>query len=344
MTSLKKRWAFVGICGVLAVILIFWVRVILGPFLLAFALAYLLNPMVEWLERHGLGRKTSITAVFLGILLIFAGVLFIILPVIYNELAKLTVVLPQMMQNIDTRLQVYRAQFKATGLPSRITLVLDEHLAQGEVLIANKLKLMLANLPEILMSLTVFILSPILAIYFLVDWKRLEKGIVRLVPQRYRLSWQRLLQDINHVIRRFVRGNLVVAIIVGVLIGFGVKLIGMEYAFLIGLICGIFDLIPYFGPLIGAVPSVLLGLIKSPAMAIKIALIILIVQQLEGNVISPKLMGDSVGLHPLFVVFVLLAGGEIWGFWGMLLAVPFAAVLRLIIRHIYLSLVSPEVD
>ena len=228
-------------------------------------------------------------------------------------------------------------------MPSRVTLVLDQHLGQGEVILANRLNLFLANLPDVLSTVTLYILSPVIAIYLLSDWKGIGAKFFRIIPQRWRMEWRRLWQDINHVIRQFVRGNLVVAVIVGILIGIGVKLVGMEYALLIGLICGIFDLIPYFGPLIGAVPSVLLALTKSPAMALKVALIILIVQQLEGNIISPKLMGDSLGLHPLLIVFALLAGGEIAGVWGMFLSVPLAAVTRVVFNHIYFRLVSSKV-
>jgi len=315
----------------------------LGPFFLAFALAYLLNPLVEGLERYRIGRKGSIAIVFSLIVVVLAATIFFVLPTIYNELSKLAVILPNTLQSITERIDGFRNQFKATGLPSRVALVLDEHLGQGEVLVANWLKQFLENLPKVLSSVTLYILSPVIALYLLADWKELGEGFYRIVPQRWRMEWRRLWQDINHVIRLFARGNLVVAVIVGILVGVGVKLVGMEYALLIGLICGVFDLIPYFGPVIGGVPSVLLALTKSPAMALKVALVILIVQQLEGNIITPKLMGDSVGLHPLWIVFAILAGGEVAGFWGMFLAVPVAAMVRVVFNHIYFRLVSTKV-
>jgi len=343
MRKQQWRWVFIGVCVLAAGFLLFAVRPILGPFLVAFALAYLLNPFVVWLEKHGLGRKWAIGVVFIGILAALCTALIVVLPLLYNELTKLAVVLPQTMQSLAGWFEQLRAQWRAGGLPDKVALVLDEHLGQWELLLAQTLQGFLGKLPEILMSLSLFILSPILAIYFLADWKKLQAGFLHLVPQRRRLEWQRFWQDINHVLRRFVRGNLIVAAIVGTLIGIGVKLVGMDYALLVGIICGVTDLIPYFGPLIGAVPAVLLGLIKSPLMAVKIAVVILLAQQLEGNIISPKLMGDSVGLHPLWIVFALLAGGEIGGFWGLLLAVPVAAVVRLIIRHLYLRLVSPDI-
>lgn len=285
----------------------------------------------------------AIAVVFIGIVVVLGLSFFLVLPVLYSELAKLTVVLPQTMQNMDQFVQNVRAQFQASGLPNRVALVLDGHLGQGEEWLAAKLSWFLRMLPDALTSLSLYILSPILAIYFLADWQNLENSFMRLIPQKWRLEWQRLWQDINHVVRRFVHGNLVVAVIVGALVGIGVKLVGMDYALLIGIIGGLSDLIPYFGPLLGAVPALLLALTKSPAMAVKVALVILVVQQLEGNVISPKLMGNSVRLHPIWIVFALLAGGELAGVWGMLLAVPFAAVLKVILRHIYLRLVSPQV-
>lgn len=337
------RWVFVITLLVLGALLFFRVHEILGPFIAAFVLAYLLSPLVNWLERHHLSRRLAIVVVFVGILAVLALVIFLLLPLLYNELAKLSVVLPQFMQSVDKQVQEMRSAFRSTGLPNRVVAVFDQHLGQGEDYLVQKLQYVLSHLPELLASLSLFILSPVLAIYFLADWHRLESSFARMADQRWRLEWQRVWRDISHVIRRFVRGNLVVALIVGILTGIGVKLLGMEYALLIGVICGVSDLIPYFGPIIGAVPAVALGLIKSPWMALKVLLVILIVQQLESNVISPKIMGDSVGLHPLWIVFALLAGGEMAGVLGMLIAVPVAAVLRVVIRHFYLRLVAPEI-
>jgi predicted PurR-regulated permease PerM len=344
MRKQRWRWIFLLCLIFLALILLLSVRTILSPFAIAFVLAYLLNPVVQGLEQRGLGRRISIAIVCVGIILTLGLTLFFILPKLYSELSKLSTVLPGTVQALDQVLQSFRSNYRATGLPSRVASVIDVHLGEGEVFLANKLEGILDRLPEILASTSLLILSPVIAIYLLADWKRIQAGFLRIVPQRWRMDWQRLLQDISHIVRCFVRGNLIVAIIVGILCGIGVKLVGMDYALLIGVLCGVFDLIPYFGPLIGAIPSILLGLTVSPFMALKVAGVILIVQQLEGNVISPKLMGDSVGLHPLLIVFALLAGGELAGFWGMLLAVPFAAVLRVIIRHTYFWLVSPEIE
>lgn len=343
MKKERGRWIFLASLILIGVLLLISVQSILSPFIVAFVLAYLLSPVVEGFVHRGLGRKVSITLVFLGIILILGMTLFFILPKLYIELSKLSAVLPGTVQAMEQTIQGFRSNFRSTGLPNQVVSVLDVHLGKGEAFLVERLQQFLEKLPELLASTSLLVLSPVIAIYLLADWKRMQTGFLRIVPQRWRVDWQRLIQDISHIVRCFIRGNLIVAVIVGILCGVGVKLVGMDYALLIGVLCGVFDLIPYFGPLIGAIPSILLGLIQSPIMAVKVALIILVVQQLEGNVISPKLMGDSVGLHPLWIVFALLAGGELIGFWGMLLAVPFAAVLRVILRHIYFWLVSPEV-
>lgn len=343
MKSKNYKWIFVGICLLLGMLILFRVRAILGPFFLAFVLAYLLNPLVDVLEGYNISRNKAIALVFILIITCCATAIFLVIPIIYNELSKLVVILPQTIQSVTDTIEEFRNQFKATGLPSRVALVLDEHLVEGESILADRLNLFLDNLPKALSSVTLYMLSPVIAIYFLADWKDLREGFFRIIPQRWRMEWRRLWQDINHVVRQYLRGDLFVAIIVGTLIGIGVRLVGMDYALLIGIICGVFDLIPYFGPAIGAVPAVLLALTHSPVMALKVGLVIFFVQQLEGNVISPKLMGDSVGLHPLWIVFALLAFGEIAGFWGLFLAVPLAAVIRVVFKHIYFRLVSTKV-
>ncbi|HWQ73462.1 MAG TPA: AI-2E family transporter [Desulfitobacteriaceae bacterium] len=342
MHKKRRRWIFFGCCLILGLIFFYSIRMVLGPFLLAFALAYLLNPVIEWLEKHKINRRWAIALTFCLIVIIIVLILSLVLPSVYNETARLMVVLPEKISQLNDFLQNIRHNFLASGLPEKVSYVIDEHLGNGEVYVAEKLKLLLDNLPAKLASLSPYLLSPILAIYFLADWKRIQLAFMRLVQQKWRLEWQRLWLDISHVLRCFIRGNLVVAVIVGILVGIGVKLIGMDYALIIGLICGISDLIPYFGPLIGAVPAVLLGFTKSSMMALEVALVILVVQQLEGTLISPKLMGDSVGLHPLWVIFALLAGEELAGFWGIFFSVPIAAVIRVIFRHIYYRLVAPK--
>ncbi len=236
MHKKRRRWIFFGCCLILGLIFFYSIRMVLGPFLLAFALAYLLNPVIEWLEKHKINRRWAIALTFCLIVIIIVLILSLVLPSVYNETARLMVVLPEKISQLNDFLQNIRHNFLASGLPEKVSYVIDEHLGNGEVYVAEKLKLLLDNLPAKLASLSPYLLSPILAIYFLADWKRIQLAFMRLVQQKWRLEWQRLWLDISHVLRCFIRGNLVVAVIVGILVGIGVKLIGMDYALIIGLI------------------------------------------------------------------------------------------------------------
>jgi len=139
---------------------------------------------------------------------------------------------------------------------------------------------------------------------------------------------------------KFIRGHLLVASMVGVLTSLGLALVGVKFYLLLGIIAGIADLIPYFGPIIGAIPAVGLALLNSSQQALYVLLVMVVVQQVENNLLSPKILGDSVGLHPVVVIFVLLAGGHLFGILGMLLAVPLTAILRILVNYLYTLLVS----
>jgi predicted PurR-regulated permease PerM len=262
------------------------------------------------------------------------------LPKLYLELGTLALVLPERFQVIYEYVQNAKAFYAEAGLPNEVSGLIDEKLQEGQSYLITWLESILENLPGLLTSLGLLILTPILTVYFLLDWKKIGAGVLALVPAKIRGEWSRFLQEIDYIILRYIQGNIIDAVIVGLLIGIGVKLIGMEYSLIIGVICGLTNLIPYFGPVLGAIPSVLLALSKSPLMAIKVTLIIFIVQQIDSNIINPRLMSDKVGLHPLWVVFALLAGGKLGGLIGMFIAIPLAAILKIIFRDIYYYLVT----
>lgn len=338
----KARLVFIIVIVIIGLYFLLKVRDIISPFVAGAVLAYLLSPAVKWLQKKGLRRKGAVAVIFIWISFLMIFIVFMVLPLIYLEIGKLAIVLPDRLQVINNYLENLKSNYTQAGLPGEVNRLIDEQILRSQDMLINWLENILQNLPSILVSIGLLVLSPILAIYFLLDWPRITQSIINLVPARVRGEWLRLLQEIDYLIQRYIQGNIIDALIVGLLIGFGVKIVGMEYALLIGVICGVTNLIPYFGPVLGTVPSVLLALGKSPLMSLKVLLVIIIVQQLDSNFINPYLMSNKLGLHPLWVVFALLAGGEIGGIFGMLIAIPLAAVLRIIFRHIYYYLVSPR--
>ncbi|HEX3032252.1 MAG TPA: AI-2E family transporter, partial [Bacillota bacterium] len=146
--------------------------------------------------------------------------------------------------------------------------------------------------------------------------------------------------DMDQVLRGFIRGHLLVCGLVGGLSALGLYLIGVPFALLLGIIAGILDIIPFFGPILGAVPALALALLQSWQATIYTLLLFVIIQQVEGNIITPKILGEAVGLHPLIIIFALLAGGHLWGVTGMIIALPLAAVIRVAARYMLIKLVS----
>jgi len=335
------RWSFIAAIVIFSLYFLAGVKSIIAPFIGGAVLAYLLSPAVCWLERKGLHRRGAVAVILIWIVVLSALIVFMALPKLYIELGKLVTVLPDRMQVINEYLESTKRYYSQSGLPAEVNEILDGHLIKIQTFLLDWLERVVGNLPEILASIGLFILSPVLAVYFLTDWQKISDWILKLVPGRKRGQWLRLLQEIDYIIRRYIQGNIIDALIVGVLIGIGVKIIGMEYAFIIGVICGITNLIPYFGPILGGIPSVILALAVNPVMALKVAVIIIIVQQIDGNIINPRLMSNKLGLHPLWVVFAILAGGETGGLLGMFIAIPLAAVLKIILKYIYYFLVSP---
>lgn len=338
----KIRWIFLVVLLLVSLFFLFKVRNIISPFIVAIVLAYLLSPLVAWLEKKGLNRKLGIALIFVVIILSLGVFLFFLLPKLYSELTKLVEVLPERIERVYNYGQNIRNTFADAGLPAEVNKLIDEQLENGQTFLIESLKGFVKGLPGLFASLGLLVLAPFLTIYFLIDWEKISEAVVKMVPQKRRGSWKRILQDIDTIIRKYIQGNLIDALIVGIMVGIGVKILGMEYAFVVGSICAVTNLIPYFGPLLGAVPSILLALSKSPGMALKVALVIFIVQQIDSNIINPKLMSNKIGLHPLWIVFAILAGGELGGLLGMLVAIPLAAILRMIIKDTYNYLVAPR--
>jgi predicted PurR-regulated permease PerM len=183
------------------------------------------------------------------------------------------------------------------------------------------------------------VISPILAFYLLHDWFKIKEELLTLLPTKYRRETIAIFKDVDKVLSGVIRGQLTVALIVGVLVTIGLYFLHVKYFLLIAILASMLDVIPYFGAFIGATPAVTLALLHSPLLAFKVAILFFAIHQLEGTVIHPRILGENVGLHPLSVIFFVFVGGELGGFIGMLLGVPLAAIGKVFIRHLFNALV-----
>lgn len=309
------------------------VRSGLYPFIIALLLAYLLNPAVCYLEKKGLSRG-------LAILLLYAVVFTVVIlsgarliPIFVRDLEGFAKELPHILEKSEELFYLIQNQYQNSALPPSMRIAIDDtilSLQQEGQAFAREL----ANgIMGLITHFIGFAITPILAYYFLHDWREIKEGFLLLIPCRWRHDFMLALKDIDKVLSGVIRGQITVAIIVGVLVSTGLYLFNLPFALLIGITAGLLDIIPYFGAFIGAAPAITLALLESPLLALKVVLLFFVIHQLEGSVIGPKILGESVGLHPLTVVFVLFAGGELYGVAGMLLGVPAAAVGKVVIKH-----------
>lgn len=309
---------------------VFLVRGIIVSFLLAGVLVYLFNPVVDRLESRGTSRTWAILLVYAATAIILSGVALYGVPRMVGQLDRLVEAVPAYTQQVQSISRDIESGYDRSGLPGEVKKIIDERISWLEARILSLANRVISGVVALFGQVFSIILAPVLAFYLLRDFNRFKEDFFSLLPH----SWQNdvviLAGEINQVLDSYVRGYLLVSFIVGTLTGTAMYLLGVEFAFILGLFAGLTDLIPYFGPFIGALPAVALAMLKSKWLALKVAITFLVIQQLEGNVISPKILGERVGLHPLAVILSLIVAGELFGLPGMLLAVPSAAIIKIL--------------
>lgn len=307
---------------------------VIMPFLFAVSIAYILDPLVDFLESRKMPR-------FLGILFIYAvffSLLFFIgftaIPALVNELQKLGDRVPDYISRFQQFIAHLQSDYRRFDLPESIREVLDRNILEAQEAIQGLLERVTQSVLGLFSHLLTILITPVLVYYFLRDKESLKRSLVRQFPKKYRRFIVKVGAEMDRTLGAYLRGMLIICFLVGFFTYLGLLLIGVDFALILGIISGITNIIPYFGPLIGALPVVLMALLKSPSLAVKALVVLFIVQQIESQLLSPQIMGRSLGLHPLAVIFVLLAGGRLLGFWGLIIAVPLTAVLRVLFKHI----------
>ncbi|MFZ5652655.1 MAG: AI-2E family transporter [Bacillota bacterium] len=332
------RKAFITLLILLFLYAIFIVRGILVSFLLAGVLVYLFNPLVDRLERRGSGRTAAILMVYAAAAIITTATALYGFPRMVDQLNHLVVAIPAYTAQVQSLSREIDTRYQKSGLPREIKKIIDHRINWAEQRVLSLVNRVISGIVSVFEQFLSILLAPVLAFYLLRDFNRFKEDFFSLVPHRWQNDVVILAGEINNVLDSYIRGYMMVCLIVGTLTGLAMFFLGMEFALILGLFAGLTEFIPYFGPLIGALPAVLLALLKSNWLAVKVLLAFFIIQQLEGNVISPKILGDRVGLHPLAVILALLVAGELFGLPGMILAVPAAAIMRIMLAFTWRKL------
>jgi predicted PurR-regulated permease PerM len=334
----SERW-FLLVSLAVAGGLVYLLAPILMPFATAAILAYLADPLVDRLEASGLSRTTAVILVFCGLIVLFVGFLLLLVPILEHQITRLVDDLPFYIRWIKSALLPWlQKRLGISASPSnldQIARILSGHWQQAGGVAAYVLSSLSYSGAVLLSWLINLILIPVVTFYLLRDWDALVAKVHDLFPRRYADTAARLARESDAVLSAFFRGQLAVMAVLGAVYSIGLWLVGVELAFLIGLGAGVLSFIPYAGFLLGATSA---GIASAAQTGDAWSLLPVLAvfgfgQALEGIVLTPWLVGDRIGLHPVAVLFSILAGGQLFGFLGVLLALPVASVVMVLLRH-----------
>ncbi|WP_026583770.1 AI-2E family transporter [Bacillus sp. J33] len=301
------------------------------PFIIAAFITYLLHPVVEKLHETGMHRGI---AVFIIYFFFFGGIgiaLYKGIPAFIHQLRDLAENAPQFADQYRVWINVIQQKTSTwpDGLQSRI----DEGIIAMEGALDILLTSVINSLLNVLNYAVIIAVIPFISFYLLKDFTIMKKAAWYLTPRKWRKEGVLFLRDIDKSLGSYIRGQLLVCAAIGTISFFLFWVFGMRYPLLLGLIIGITNVIPYFGPIIGAIPAVIIAFTLSVKMVAVTVVIIIVLQFIEGNILSPLIVGKSLHMHPLLIMLALLAGGEAGGIWGLIFAVPILAVLKVILIH-----------
>lgn len=346
MTKHRQIWLWLGV-GAAFIVSLYLLQSILMPFLTGLLVAYAMNPGVRRLEKMGIPRHIGTFLMILSFFLVIGLLLFIAIPFIQTELLYLASRVPQYGERIMIALKPlldeasqYAQSYDLERIREVASTYLGDVVSWGIKLLAGILtgSLALANL------ISLIVITPIVAFYFLRDWDKIIKTIDSFFPRPYEPALRRLFTEINETIGGFAKGQALVCLVVGTYYCITLTLAGLDFSLVVGVVIGIMAFIPYVGALVGFMLSIGIALAQFPdwySVGV-IAGIFAIGQTVEGYLLIPYFVGDRIGLHPVWVLFALLAGGVLYGFIGILFALPVAATLGVLARHgLELYLKSP---
>ena len=339
--TLKRIFIIAGIALFLWVL--YLLKPVVIPFVIAFFIAYLFSPLVDRLQKIGFPRWLSISAVFIGIGVGMTMAFWYIVPLIWKQLIVARDSIPVGINWINSSFlpwvsSTFNVEEMEIDTNHMSTIVMDyiQTNYSTDSLQAMALRLAQSGLSFIQIGGTV-VLIPIIAFYFLLDWRTMLQSLRRLIPRPYERSTLQIAGECHNVLGAFVKGQFLVMVLLGVVYAIGLQVIGLDVGLIIGMVAGLASIIPYLGFAVGIVAAVIATLLQFGVDWWQLALVLIVFmigQGVEGYILQPFLLGDKIGLSPVAVVFAVLAGAQLAGFLGMLIALPVAAVIVVLLKHV----------
>ncbi|MGZ5049665.1 MAG: AI-2E family transporter [Methylobacter sp.] len=339
MTDSQKWLVLAFIAG--SAWLIYLLAPVLMPFAFAAMLAYLGDPLTDKLESYQLSRTNAVLVVFSAMTLVFVLVLLLLVPVLEYQVEHFVSSLPAYVTWLnETVIPWAQRRFHVNIRPvnlDQIVNLIKGHWEQAGGIAASVMSSVSRSggvIAEWLMNL---LLIPVVTFYLLRDWDELVVQVHDLLPRRAAPTAVKLAREVDAVLSAFVRGQLYVMLALGCIYSIGLWIVGLDLALLIGMMAGLVSFVPYLGSIIGIVTACIAALVQFHELIqlVPVAIVFIVGQSLEGMVLTPMLVGDKIGLHPVAVMFAVLAGGQLFGFLGILLALPIASVIMVLLRHVH---------
>jgi len=323
------------------------IQVLLGNVVLPVILAtigyYFLRPFLALLMRIKVPKLWGILIIFIAMIGFFTGVVLIVYPFLKTQFSNLILEFPEYFKQLIISVDAFLKNSIFATYYSNLAFDVDTLMKQIPDNIVKTIQDTLggvaSGIGKLLSTLTGLILAivtvPFILFYLLKDGEKLPQYILKLFPPRMRADTHHLLREADKQISAYILGQILVSICIGFMVFIGFLIIGMDYAFLLGFLAMITSVVPYLGPLIAIIPAAIIAVVTSPFMLVKLALVWTVVQLVEGKFISPQIMGKSLHIHPITIIFVLLTAGSIFGVPGVILGIPGYALIKVVVTHMY---------
>ncbi|CDX22086.1 conserved membrane hypothetical protein [Mesorhizobium plurifarium] len=336
--GLRRQVFFWLATAVLLALFLYVFSGILLPFVAGMVLAYFLDPVADWLQRLGLSRLMATVVILIAFIVVVVLALVILVPVLATQMADFARKLPEYL----TRLQSLITSFDPKWLEQRFGVNaaglrdgLNSLLTSGFSLLTTVFTSIWSSGVALVSVVSLFVVTPVVAFYMLLDWDRMVAEVDGWVPRDHVETVRALARDINTATAGFVRGQGTLCLVLGAMYATGLTLTGLNFAILIGFFAGVISFIPYVGSLTGLVLAIGVAFVQfwpDWTMVVLVACVFFVGQFIEGNILQPRLVGKSVGLHPVWLMFALFAFGALFGFVGLLIAVPASAAIAVLVR------------
>ncbi len=339
----RHAWAW-GIAAVVFLAVLWLLGNVILPFVLGGAIAYMLDPLADRLERRGLGRVWAVVVITLTALLVVILASVLIVPTLISQATALVEIAPALVSQVgDWLIATFPSLMEESSPLRQQVATLGEGIqARGGAL----LETVLSSAVGVLSGLLVIVVVPVVTFYLLLDWDRMVAQIDDLLPRDHAPTVRRLAREIDGTLASFIRGQALVCLILGTFYAVALMVVGLNFGLVVGAIAGFLTFIPYVGALVGGILAIGLALYQfwgEWPWVIAVWAIFQGGQFVEGNFLTPKLVGDSVGVHPVWLIFALAAFGALFGFVGLLVAVPVAAIIGVLLRFAIIQYKNSQV-